>query len=70
MSLFARLAQNALHHVVDTAEVLETGLKKVFQEGGLPTPEKTRGELFVRTVRTYATRLDKHLAQPSTRPQK
>jgi hypothetical protein len=60
MSLLDR-AQNALHRVADTAEVLEGGLKRVFhQSTGLQAPEKTRGQDFIRTVRTYATRLEKH----------
>ncbi len=56
-----RLAQTALRGMAVVAEHIDGNLKSVFDEAGLPTPDKTRGQGFAKAMRGYAARLDKHL---------
>ena len=59
--IFVRLAQFGLRRVAVKAEELDQLAKAGFREAGFEPPEKTRGQEFVRTVRGYANRLEKHL---------
>jgi hypothetical protein len=56
-----RLAQTALRGLASVAEHIDGNLKSVFDQAGLPTPDKSRGQGFATTMRGYAARLDKHL---------
>ncbi len=56
-----RVAQTALRGLAHTAEHIDDNLRSTFDQVGLPTPERTRGQEFAQAVRSYAARLDKHL---------
>jgi hypothetical protein len=59
--ILARLAQVGLHGLAHTADAIDHRLKHAFEEPGLPAPERTRGQIFAATVRSYAARLDRQL---------
>jgi hypothetical protein len=62
-----QLTQAGLHGLACTADFIDDRLKNAFGEIGLPSPEKTRGQIFAATLRGYATRLDRRLPR-GTRP--
>ena len=59
--LLIQLAQGGLHGLAYTADFIDERLKDAFDEIGLPSPERTRGQIFAATMRGYATRLDRRL---------
>ena len=65
--ILARLAQVGLHGLADTADAIDHRLKHAFEEAGIPAPERTRGQIFATTVRSYAARLDRRLPRGTRR---
>ena len=59
--LLIQLAQAGLHGLACTADFIDERLKDTFDEIGLPSPERTRGQIFAATMRGYATRLERTL---------
>jgi hypothetical protein len=48
--IVVRVAQIALHGLAAHAERIDAHLKAAFEEAGLPTPDRTRGQDFARTM--------------------
>jgi hypothetical protein len=65
--ILIQLAQVGLRGLAYTADIIDNRLKNAFDEVGLPAPEKTGGQAFAATLRSYATRLDRRLPR-GTRP--
>ena len=66
--LLIRVAQVALRGLAYQAERLDEHLKAAFHEARLPTPDRTRGQELVRTLRGYAEQLERPRAR-ATRAQ-
>ena len=65
--ILVRLAQVGLHGLAHTADAIDHRLKHAFEEAGLPAPERTRGQIFAATMRSYAARLDRRLPRETRR---
>ena len=59
--LLIQLTQAGLHGLDYTADFIDERLKDAFDEIGLPSPERTRGQIFAATMRDYAMRLERRL---------
>jgi hypothetical protein len=59
--ILIRLGQAALCGLAYTAEHVDSKLKRAFDQAGLPTPDKTRGQVCAASLRGYAARLERRL---------
>jgi hypothetical protein len=66
--LLIRAAQIALRGIASEAERLDAHLKAAFDEARLPTPDRTRGQELVRTLRGYAANLDRFALRAGRKP--
>ena len=65
--ILVRLAQVGLHGLAHTGDAINHRLKQAFEEAGLPAPERTRGQIFAATMRSYAAHLDRRLQKVTRR---